>query len=333
MAHKQNVHVCNFDELISPPSQVGVQNCDGSTTTQTVDQIVGAYLINQHHYTQKEVYDVVTATFGGQLTGTIAGTTLTLGFALVTATNDSPLGYLIDFGTGFTDIITPTATSVQDFANQPAGKYEAKVYAVTSSGNIIILGGIELNWTGTVLTFLTTMPANVNRSYRVLINTFLQAYCDNLPVGQARLADGTAYALTGTRSLTLPIIRDERFSEADVTLSGGTVSAPVAVTPVYSTNRTLQTVNTTPAAYTVPTIANSREITVQNLTNADVQITTSQGTQTVATRGVITLSNPNNTTVNHNVFTGNITVTFLSSVGGNIGGVAPRVIINQKATV
>lgn len=330
MAHKQNVHVCNFDELISQPSQVGVQNCDGSTTTQTVEQVVGAYLINQHHYTQKEVYDVVTATFGGQLTGTIAGTTLTLGFALVTATNDSPLGYLIDFGTGFTDIIAPTATSVQDFANQPAGKYEAKVYAVTSSGNIIIFQGIELNWTGTVLTFLTTMPANVNRSYRVLVNTFLQAYCDNLPVGQARLADGTAYALTGTRSLTLPVIRDERFSEADVTLSGGTMSAPVAVTPVYSTNRTLQTANTTPAAYNVPAIANSREITVQNLTNSDVQITTSQGTQIVATRGVITLANPNNTTVNHNVFTGNITVTFLSNVGGNIGGIAPRVIINQK---
>lgn len=238
MAHKQNVHVCNFDELISQPSQVGVQNCDGSTTTQTVEQVVGAYLINQHHYTQKEVYDVVTATFGGQLTGTIAGTTLTLGFALVTATNDSPLGYLIDFGTGFTDIITPTATSVQDFANQPAGKYEAKVYAVTSSGNIIILGGIELNWTGTVLTFLTTMPANVNRSYRVLVNTFLQAYCDNLPVGQARLADGTAYALTGTRSLTLPVIRDERFSEADVTIA--------------STSTVL-----TASVHTVPTGANS----------------------------------------------------------------------------
>ncbi|MBK7806819.1 MAG: hypothetical protein IPJ51_11020 [Saprospiraceae bacterium] len=113
-------------------------------------------------------------------------------------------------------------------------------------------------------------------------------------------------------------------------LTPAPVVAPTAVTPVYSTNRTLQTINTTPAAYNVATIANAREITVQNITNSDVTITTSQGIQTVATRGVITLSNPNNTTVNHSVFTGNITVTFLSSVGGNIGGVQPRVVINQK---
>lgn len=104
----------------------------------------------------------------------------------------------------------------------------------------------------------------------------------------------------------------------------------IPTTPTYSTNRTLLTVNTTPAPYNVAVPLNTREITVQNITGADITITTSQGTQTVATRGVITLSNPLNTTINHNVFTGNVTVTFLSSVGGNISGVQPRVLLNFK---
>lgn len=104
-----------------------------------------------------------------------------------------------------------------------------------------------------------------------------------------------------------------------------------SVTPSYTTNRTLLTANTTPAPYSVSTPTNTREIMIQNITGADIQITTLQGTQILATRNNLTLSNPINTTINHAVFTGNITITFLSSVLGNISGVQPRVIVNFKA--
>lgn len=117
------------------------------------------------------------------------------------------------------------------------------------------------------------------------------------------------------------------------TFKFGECPTPTLVTPAYSTNRTLLTANTTPAAYNVLVPVNTREITVQNITNSDVTITTSQGLQTVAARGVITLSNPNNTTINQAVFTGNVNVAFFNSVGGNINGVAPRVILNFKAAI
>ena len=110
-------------------------------------------------------------------------------------------------------------------------------------------------------------------------------------------------------------------------LGGGTVTN---VTPSYTSNRTLLTANTTPAPYSVTIPAGTREITVQNVTGSDIQITTSQGTQILGTRNNITLSNPLNTTISQTVFSGNITISFFSSVLGNISGVAPRVIIDFK---
>lgn len=331
MSHKINTVVCNPGDFIKPPTIVNTPNCNNTTTPVLVDQVVASYTMNPHHYFIKEVHDVITATISGQITGSIAGTVLTIGSSLVTYNPDVPLAYLIDFGTGFTDVINPTATSTQDFTNQPSGKYEVKVYVILKTGNILVIGGIELNWNGTVLSFISTSPFNVNRSYFILNQTYLQRYCDSSPIGSGFLADGTAYTPIGTPLLSIPVIRDERFSEADVTLNASGSSSPTAVTPTYSTNRTLQTANTTPAPYNIAVPANTREITIQNITNADVQVTTSQGNQIVATRGVITLANPLDTTINHNVFTGNITITFLSNVGGNIGGVAPRVITNIKS--
>jgi hypothetical protein len=104
----------------------------------------------------------------------------------------------------------------------------------------------------------------------------------------------------------------------------------ITVTPTYAENRTTFTPNTSPAPYTVATIPNSREITVQNLTGADVNIDTSQGQQVVAATGTIVMSNPKSLDIDHTPFTGNITVTIVGNVKGNISGVAPRVIINQK---
>ena len=103
------------------------------------------------------------------------------------------------------------------------------------------------------------------------------------------------------------------------------------VTPVYSSNRTLLTANTTPVAYNIPVPTNTREITIQNITGADISVATSQGSQIVGTRNSISISNPSNTTQTQSVFTGNVTISFLSSVLGDISGIAPRVIINFKS--
>lgn len=103
------------------------------------------------------------------------------------------------------------------------------------------------------------------------------------------------------------------------------------VTPAYSSNRTLLTANTTPVAYNIPVPTNTREITIQNITGADISVATSQGSQIVGTRNSISISNPSNTTQLQSVFTGNVTISFLSSVLDDINGVAPRVIINFKS--
>ena len=230
--------------------------------------------------------------------------------------------------------MTAPNTPSFDYVNEPDGNYEVKIYRrliLADKSVYIHLGDFEIQKTGSTVGLINSV--STNRSIVTTRAEVLQQYCGSTPIGNPFNSDGTPYTAIGTLGLTYQDVATEWQGVTDANNPSGGGGTVTAVTPVYSTNRTLQTANTTPVAYTVPTIANSREITVQNLTNADVQITTSQGTQIVGTRGVVTLSNPNNTTVNHNVFTGNITVTFLSSVGGNIGGVAPRVIINQKATI
>lgn len=132
-----------------------------------------------------------------------------------------------------------------------------------------------------------------------------------------------------TINATIREMRDS-IARQNIILLNQSTPTIMAATPSYTSNRTLFTANTTPAAYSVGVPANTREITIQNITGADIQITTSQGTQILGTMNNITLSNPNNTTINHAVFTGNITISFFSSVLGDISGVAPRVIIDFK---
>ena len=103
------------------------------------------------------------------------------------------------------------------------------------------------------------------------------------------------------------------------------------VSPTYSQNRTTFAINTIPASYVVAIPANTREITVQNITGTDFTIATSLGTNTVGTRSSIVMSDPINTTISHVTFSGNLTITALGSVGGNISGQAPRVIVNFKS--
>lgn len=162
----------------------------------------------------------------------------------------------------------------------------------------------------------------------------------SIPIATSALSGGDALLVKVCEPLNVvtdttinATIREMRDSIArqNIILLNQSTPSITATTPSYTTNRTLLTANTTPAAYSVAVPANTREITIQNITGADIQITTSQGTQIIGTMNNITLSNPINTTINHAVFTGNVTISFFSSVLGDISGVAPRVIIDFKA--
>lgn len=168
--------------------------------------------------------------------------------------------------------------------------------------------------------------------------------CDKLfpsiPITTSTLGGGNALLVKVCEPLNVntdttinATIREMRDSIArqNIILMNQSTPTLSATTPSYTSNRTLLTANTTPAPYSVGVPVNTREITIQNVTGSDILITTSQGTQILGTRNNITLSNPINTTINHSVFTGNITISFFSSVLGNISGVQPRVIIDFKS--
>lgn len=109
-----------------------------------------------------------------------------------------------------------------------------------------------------------------------------------------------------TINATIREMRDS-IARQNIILMNQSTPTLSATTPSYTSNRTLLTANTTPAPYSVGVPVNTREITIQNITGTDILIATSQGSQILGTRNNITLSNPINTTINHSVFTGNIT--------------------------
>jgi hypothetical protein len=322
MAHKQIVSVCSTSKTAQVP------NCAGTLDDKQVDSIVGAYLLNQENKHTEKVYDVLTAVFGGTITYTYnAPLEVVLSYSSVTLANDIIRYYWTDFGDGYNDV----GTNPSHMYNAD-GSYEIKSYAITASGNKILLIAKEVNIFGGVISYApTNLQQPITVTYQRLVTSAFQDYCGSLLVGSPYNADGTIYTLVGDFVTERPIIIDELEDNADYQVATSAIAAPTLVTPTYSTNRTLLTANTTPAAYNVPVPANTREITVQNITNSDVTITTSQGPQIVAARGVITLSNPNNTTINQTVFSGSVNVAFSSSVGGNINGVAPRIILNFKS--
>lgn len=284
-----------------------------------------------HRHTE-EVCDVVGAVIGGSITNTItAPATLSLNYGTVTVSNDVILSFITDFGNGHIDVGTNPS---YNYTGQPAltapSRYEVKVWAITASGNILLLNGLEYNWNGTTLSSGGSSPL-VNRTYSVGVATVYQDYCNGAVSGGPYTANGSAYTVAGTLRGECPVVRDERWANADATMAAGGSSSVTAVTPVYSTNRTSLAINTIPAAYNVAAPANLREISVQNVTGSDITVTTSQGPQIVRAGGSITISNPNTLDMNHQIITGNITVSFFSSVLGNISGQAPRVILNFKS--
>lgn len=339
---KKLVQLCNITELANaianainniPLKNIGIENCDGTISSKQVNEINGSYIINPDHYHVQKIFDVSTANITGQIIVTLSGApinTIQFTFGSIAISGDTILSYFTDFGTGGTDIGTSPSFNYnnQDAINSPT-RYEAKIYAITSSGNIILLAGIELNWNGTILSIASALPINVSRNYKVLNGTAFQQFCKGNLLSTPFNIDGTAYSLIGTREEYAPVIRDERFGISDITTASGQILS--AITPAYSSNRTSFPINTTPLAYNVPAILNSREITIQNLTGSDVTITTSQGIQIVGAMNPIGLHNPNNKIESQTPFTGNINVSFANSVGGNVSGFPPRLIINQKA--
>jgi len=249
-------------------TNVNVPQCNGTTSVQAVNSQVAAYIMNTHHYTTETVYDTVNVSIGGTITPTItAPSTLNIPTVSVTNANDTLLGYLVDYGNGFTDIIFAGATSTYDFVNQPISKYEVKIFGIYQSGNIILLSGIEYNFNGTTLTQLTASPVSINRSFPRLVGTAKQRFCDNTPVGSAFTPSGV-YSIIGTLGFTQPIIRDEKFEGADSTLSN-LLTNPIAAENA-STDRitAAQALNTT--TVTNPTFVGARDVTVYNSKNVTV---------------------------------------------------------------
>ena len=190
---------------------------------------------------------------------------------------------------------------------------------ILDSANAIVVGAVQV-------------PCNDTLCFEILDSTTyvkLVNYCDN---GVNILKEYTYKAnnIISSRYIdkngaVFTVSGNEIIGECNNSLS------VAVITPAYSSNRTLLTANSTPVAYNIPVPTNTREITIQNITGADISVATSQGSQIVGTRNSASISNPSNTTQLQSVFTGNVTVSFLSSVLGNISGVAPRVIINFKS--
>ena len=332
MAHKQLVEVCNF---INTAKAIDVPLCDTSVNVE-VDSLVAAYVLNPNHRHTERIYVNATASLSGTFTTIITGTSVSFDFGAIVATNwTSPVSYAVEFGNGYTDL---GGTPSFNFANEPDGHYTLKVYrAIRFADNdkYVLIGEVEIDKVGSTITIATTNPVGVGRNITYTVAEGLQDYCDNVPFGSPYSINGAVVTAPagGSLSLTRYEIENEWLGQTDANNPGGSSATVTAVTPVYSSNRTLLTANTTPAAYNVAAIANSREITVQNVTASDVTVTTSQGTQIVAARSTIVMSNPKDTTIDHNIFTGNIVISFFNSVGGNYLGAAPRVIVCQKGWI
>ena len=310
---------------------VQVPKCDGTTYPVSVDNVTATYQLNDLSKEVIRVYDNITATLSGSVQLSVAGTNVTVDVLGVTSTNWASNNYLVDFGAGFTDY---SGSPSFNYVNEPDGRYEIKVFRVfvyPDGVRYYFVQQFEINKVGGTVTVTSANPAAVNRSITYTSKEILQVFCNGQPVGTPIKEDGSVASITGALSLSYyPALISEWTVVSDA-YNGGSSSTVTTITPTYSSNRTLQIANTVPAAYNVVIPANTREITIQNITGADVQISTTQGNQIVGTRNSILLSNPNNLDQSQTVFSGNITVSFLSNVLGNISGVQPRVIINFKS--
>ena len=212
---------CCDETTTSTAKVVAITNCDGTTTNKTVDNIAGAYLLNQKNLHTEIVYDVLTAVFGGTIAYTYnAPLEVILSYSGVTIANDTVSFYWTDFGDGYNDV-----GGNPSHAYNADGSYEIKSYAITASGNKILLIAKEVNIFGGVISYApAALPQPVSATYKVFVGAAFQDYCGSLLVGSPYNADGTPYTLIGDFEAEKPIIIDLLEDNGDYQAS---VAAPV----------------------------------------------------------------------------------------------------------
>lgn len=262
------------DVLFSCPTEqneVNVPNCDGTTTTQEVNSIVGAYLLNQQNKHTERLYDNVTATLTGTVITNVVGTIVSFNLSGVVATNWVSAQYLIEFGNGFVDI---GANPSFDYVNEPNGTYEIKVYRMfvfPEGERWYLLTPVEITKTGSTIIVNSTNPATVNRSITYTTKEVLQDYCNSIPVGNPYLANGTSATIIGTLDLTYREELSEWLGISDANNLSGTSGLPVVIAAENSnTNRitVAQAINTT--TNTNPTFTGARDVTIYNSKNVTI---------------------------------------------------------------
>ncbi|TXG79541.1 MAG: hypothetical protein E6R13_09750 [Spirochaetes bacterium] len=203
---------------------VDISECDGTTTPVQVNSLTATYLLNQKHKHTEVVYDVLTATFGGTATFSYtAPFNVKVSYAGVTLANDTMLQCWTDFGDGYNDV-----GQVPEHAYNSDGAYEIKGYAVTVSGNKILLFAKEVSILNGVITYSGVVGSQaVSRTYVRLVASAFQDYCDGILVGTAYNPDKTPYTLVGDFIASAPIIIDELEDNADYT---SIISAPAPST-------------------------------------------------------------------------------------------------------
>ena len=209
----------NIEPCKDVSKTVDVPNCDGSTSPLSVDNVSAVYLLNQQHKHTEVIYDVLTAVFGGTATfNYTAPFNVAVSYVGVTLANDTMLQYWTDFGDGYSDVgANPDHSYLND------GAYEIKGYAVTTSGNKVLLFAKEVTISGGVITYSGVQGSQaVNRTYTRLVASAFQDYCDGILVGTAYNPDKTPYVLVGDFVASAPIVIDELEDNADYKASTST---------------------------------------------------------------------------------------------------------------
>lgn len=188
-----------------------VPNCSWGLDDKSVDSITATYLLNQENKHTEVVSDVLTAVFGWTVAFTYtAPTSVSVSYLWVTLSNDSIVSYRTDFGDGYNDVWpSPSHSYNTDW------EYEIKWYAITLSGNKLLLYAKEVTIASGVITYSGTNPHVVARTYKVLVAKAFQDYCGATLVGTPYDANGGVYTIVGDFEVATPIIIDELEDNAD----------------------------------------------------------------------------------------------------------------------
>lgn len=157
------------------------------------------------------VCDVLTAVVGGTIPYTFAiPYNAAIDYSTVTLTNDTVLFYWTDFGTGYSDV-----GPAPDHTYEADGHYEIKSYAVTASGNKILVAAKEVDVVAGVVTVTGPNPHVPSRTYQVSVGSAMQEYSGTTPVGTPINPDGSAYTVQGTLAWSCPVVIDELEDNAE----------------------------------------------------------------------------------------------------------------------